>query len=142
MNSEDTNKYNDIIDLCHPVSKTHPPMSIANRAAQFAPFAALTGYNEAIDETARLTEQKIELDEDHKAILDGKIQSILEHMSEPLEITVTYFQSDQRKNGGAYCTVTGSVKKIDEFAHTLIMQSGEAISIEDIYEIESDEVML
>lgn len=117
-------------------------MSIANRAAQFAPFAALTGYNEAIDETARLTEQKIELDEDHKAILDGKIQSVLEHMSEPLEITVTYFQSDQRKNGGAYCTVTGRVKKIDEFAHTLIMQSGEAISIEDIYEIESDEVML
>lgn len=132
--------YDDMINLPHHVSKTHPPMSIANRAAQFAPFAALTGYDEAIGETARLTDHKMELDEDHKAILDQKVQVILEEIETHSEVTVTFFQPDERKSGGVYKSVTAPLKKIDEYAHTLIMENGQVLPIEDIYDIEREEI--
>lgn len=136
--SNTTEKYDDIIDLPHYVSKTHPPMSITNRAVQFAPFAALTGYDEAIQEMGRVTCEKIELDEDHKAILDGRLQLILERVKERPEVKITYFQQDARKSGGAYQVFTGIIKNVNEYNHTLIMESGEVILIEDIYDIEGD----
>ena len=104
-----------MINLPHPVSKVHPQMPIAERAAQFSPFAALTGYGDAVKETARLTDAKIELDEDAKEILDEKLKQIREQIEEHPEIEITYFQPDERKKGGSYITITGiSIKDIIE----------------------------
>lgn len=94
-------KYDDIIGLPHPTSSKHPRMPISERAAIFSPFAALSGHSAALAETARLTDQKIELDEDTKAELDRKQAVLLEHIGEQPEVTVTWFQSDERKDGGA-----------------------------------------
>ena len=96
-----TNKYDDMIDLPHPTSNKHPRMSIQDRAAIFSPFAALSGHGAAIAETARLTDQRMELDEDTKAELDQRQAVLLEHIGEQPEITVTWFQPDERKEGGA-----------------------------------------
>ena len=103
--------YDDIINLPHPTSKRHPRMPIRDRAAIFSPFAALSGHGAAIAETARLTEQKIELDEDTKAELDRRQAVLLEYMDERPELTVTWFQRDEKKDGGAYLTTTGRLKK-------------------------------
>lgn len=111
--------YSDIIHLKRPVSEKHPPMDRMMRAAQFAPFAALTGHDEAVRETARLTEEEIELDEYEVAELDRKLQYLKEHSG--VEATVTHFVKDARKNGGAYVRDTGIVKKIDEYTHTLVL---------------------
>ena len=111
--------YSDIIHLKRPVSEKHPPMDRMMRAAQFAPFAALTGHDEAVRETARLTEEEIELDEYEIAELDRKLQYLKEHGGS--EATVTHFVKDARKNGGAYVRDTGIVKKIDEYTHTLVL---------------------
>ena len=111
--------YDDIIDLPHHVSETHPPMSRADRAAQFSPFAALTGYDAAVRESARVTEQRIELDEGVKAELNARLNCILEHLSEHPQVSITYFMPDEKKSGGAYRTVTGAVRKLDSFAKTL-----------------------
>lgn len=101
--------HDDIIDLPHPTSATHPRMSMIDRAAQFSPFAALTGHGAAIEETARLTDQRIELTEDKKAVLDKKLHLLLETSGEG---TFTYFLPDKRKDGGAYVTTVGTVKKL------------------------------
>ena len=93
--------YDDIIDLPHHVSETHPPMSRADRAAQFSPFAALTGYDAAVRETARMTERRIELDEGVKAELNARLNCILEHLSEHPQVSITYFMPDEKKSGGA-----------------------------------------
>ena len=127
--------YDDIIHLPHHRSKKHAPMPIIDRAAQFSPFAALTGHDEAIKETARFTDRKIELDEYEIAALDEKLQMIKEKLKSCPEITVTYFHKDLRKDGGEYVTVTGSVKKMDEYMKCLIMNEETRISIEDIIEI-------
>lgn len=127
--------YEDIIQLPHHRSKKHAPMPLIDRAAQFSPFAALTGHDAAIKETARLTDRKIELDEYEIAALDDKLQKIKEKLKSCPEITVTYFQPDLRKNGGEYVTVTESVKKMDEYTKCLIMNEGTRIPIEDIIEI-------
>lgn len=124
-----------MINLPHPVSKVHPQMPIAERAAQFSPFAALTGYGDAVKETARLTDAKIELDEDAKEILDEKLKQIREQIEEHPEIEITYFQPDERKKGGSYITITGCIKKIDDRKMSVVMQDKTEISIKDIIEI-------
>ncbi len=124
-----------MINLPHPVSKVHPQMPIAERAAQFSPFAALTGYGDAVKETARLTDEKIELDEDAKEILDEKLKQIREQIEEHPEIEITYFQPDERKKGGSYITITGCIKKIDDRKMSVVMQDKTEISIKDIIEI-------
>ena len=109
----DSHRYDDIIHLPHHVSTAHPPMPAADRAAQFSPFAALAGHEAAIRETARLTDERAELDENAKAVLDEKLRMIQEMLPAHPEITVTYFQPDAKKSGGAYVSVTGRVKKLD-----------------------------
>ena len=130
-------KYDDMIDLPHPTSNKHPRMSIQDRAAIFSPFAALSGHGAAIAETARLTDQRMELDEDTKAELDQRQAVLLEHIEEQPEITVTWFQPDERKDGGAYVTTVDRAKKIDEFKRILSMVGGQKIVLDDIVQIES-----
>ena len=125
-------QYNDIIDLPHHVSATRPRMVMIDRAAQFSPFAALTGYDVAIKETGRLTERRIELSEDERTSLDRKQQFLIGRISAKPEISVTYFVPDKRKDGGAYTTVTGEVKKVDDHLRLLIFQNGTKIPIDDI----------
>lgn len=128
-------EYDDIINLPHHVSRKHPQMSIHDRAAQFAPFAALTGHGEAIAETARLTDRKIELDDYEKMKLDEKLLILQEHIMEMPEISVTYFCPDEKKEGGKYVTVTKTLRKINEMERTLLMEDGMQIRIEDILEV-------
>lgn len=130
--------YEDIINLPHHVSKTRPQMSMLDRAAQFSPFAALTGYDAAIKETGRLTDEKTELDEDTKAALDMKQAYLIEMIDEQPEITIIYFLPDARKSGGAYVTVTGNLKRFDEYERLLILTNGKKIPMDDIINIESD----
>ena len=136
MNSEKTNPYADITDLPHHVSTRHPQMSMEKRAAQFSPFAAMVGHDAAIRETARLTEEQLELSEAEKAVIDEKLQMIRAHIKEQPEVTVTYFQPDEKKSGGAYVTITGSVKKINEQGRLLILQNETIIHISDIIDIQ------
>ncbi len=133
-----TNRYDDIINLPHPVSKTHPKMSMANRAAQFAPFAALTGYNAAIKETARLTCEKIELDEDSQALLDQKQQFLVDCLSQYPKISITYFQADKKKAGGRYETISATVKKIDEYRRCFILMDDSTIPLDDIINLDGE----
>lgn len=132
------NPYDDIINLPHHTSASRPHMSAHDRAAQFSPFAALTGYDSAITETARLTEKRVELDEYSKAALNGKLSMIQEQLDEQPEISITYFQPDNKKSGGAYITAAGCVKKIDEYGRTVVMRDATRIPIEDILAIEGE----
>ena len=128
------NKYEDIINLLHPVSKRHKPMPVEDRAAQFAPFAALTGHQAAIEEAARVTDVRMELDEEMKEQLNVQLQKIV---SEPeRRIRIVYYVPDGRKSGGSYVTRTGIVKKIDEYQKILVLEDGSRIPLEDISEIE------
>lgn len=131
--------YDDIIHLPHHVSKTRPQMSLEDRAAQFSPFAALTGYDAAILETGRLTEDKLELGEETQAILDRKQRYLAEIIDTKPEITVTYFVPDEKKSGGAYSTVTGFLKRIDEYERVLMLTDGRKIQLNAILDIESEE---
>ena len=126
-------KYDDIINLPYPQKPQR--MSNYNRAAQFSPFAALTGFEAAIAETARLTDCKVELDEGGKALLDEKLRLIEESIQESPEVIVTYFKPDLRKFGGAYIRKSGRVKKLDAYSRSVIFTDGTAIQIEDISEI-------
>ena len=128
--------YSDIIHLPHHVSKTHPQMSMHDRAAQFSPFAALTGYDSAILETARLTKEKILLNEDMQALLDIKFQRLLEHLSEKPLISITFFCLDKRKQGGSYVSISGTVKKLDLLQRILTLEDGMQIFLDDILSIE------
>lgn len=130
--------YDDIIDLPHHVSETHPPMSRADRAAQFSPFAALTGYDAAVRETARVTERRIELDEGVKAELNARLNCILEHLPEHPQVSITYFVPDEKKSGGAYRTVTGAVRKLDSFAKTLTLTDGTVVPMEEMVHVEGN----
>lgn len=132
----DENKYDDILYLPHPVSARHPQMPLADRAAQFSPFAALTGHEAAIRETARLTKERVELDESRKEILDEHLQMIRENLSEKPEVTFTYFQPDERKSGGAYLTVTGRVKKMDGYERRILLEDGTVVPLEELIDIE------
>lgn len=133
--NKDWHRYEDIIDLPHHVSSHHHRMSIYDRAAQFSPFAALTGFDGAIKETARLTDQRIILDEAEKTILDEKLRIVEEQLSRQKEIEVVYFRPDEKKSGGAYLSVMGSVKKIDRYEHAVVMQDGTRIPIDEIADI-------
>ena len=128
-------KYDDIINLPHHISNKHPQMTLEARAAQFAPFAALTGYDDAVKETARLTNERIDLDEEAKMMLDAKLQVIREQLSEKPLVTITYFVPDARKDGGKYITTAGNVKKIDDYKHLIILDNGVEIPIDEIIDI-------
>ena len=129
--------YDDIINLKRPISK-HPKMSLYQRSAQFAPFAALTGYEGQVKETARLTDRRIELDEEMKLILDLKIQVIKEMLSDNPEVEITYFIPDTRKDGGKYETIINNVKQIDSYNEHIIMQNNLKIEIKEIININSN----
>lgn len=128
--------YEDIISLPHPVSARHARMTDSDRAAQFSPFAALNGHSAAIDETARLTDSRAELDENEKAILNEKLLSLAKKLPEKPVVSVTCFVQDSRKSGGAYVTLTGVVKKIDSAEQVLVWDAGERLNLEDIYDIQ------
>ena len=133
-----SHKYDDIINLPHHVSKKHPQMSLHDRAAQFSPFAALTGHKAAINETARLTDEKQILSEDVIAKLNEQLNLIKENISTDPIVTITYFVPDDRKSGGAYISNTGVVKKINEYNHTVVLTDKTVIPIEQISEMQSD----
>ena len=129
-------EYDDIIDLPRPKSK-HEPMPMSDRAAQFSPFAALTGYEDAIGETARLTDARVELGESAVEELERKLADAAAHISERPEISVTYFVPDARKEGGAYMTRTGALKRIDELERALVFADGAKIAVGDIISVET-----
>ena len=131
-------RYDDIINLPHHVSATRPQMSMMDRAAQFSPFAALTGYDAAIKETGRLTDEKIEMDEEALNILNLKYQILIDNLDDMPEVTFTYFKPDERKAGGAYLEVTSIVKKVDDFEKLIVMENGTKIPMDDILSIEGD----
>ena len=133
---KETHRYDDIINLPRPVSRKRSPMSNLDRAAQFSPFAALTGYDAVIAESGRLTDTQIELDEGGKALLDERLQEIREHLEEHPSVKLTVFCPDSRKSGGAYEEITGQVKKIDPVTRCLVLTGGEVIPIDRIYGIE------
>lgn len=133
-------KYDDILYLSRPVSKRHPPMPLLDRAAQFAPFAALTGHEDAVREAARLTDTYIELDEEQREKLDQQLSLLLAAMhenpySEP-EVTITYFKPDEKKDGGAYIPVIGKVKKVDVHRRQIILSDETALPVDSIISIE------
>ena len=127
--------YEDIINLPHHISKKYPRMSLEARSAQFAPYAALTGYDEVLAETARITNARIEIDENLKTIIDSKLQIIREKIKNKPQISVVYFVPDLKKNGGKYVTVNGNVKKIDEYRNVLVLDDNTEIEIEEIIDI-------
>ena len=130
--------YEDIVNMPHHVSKKYPQPTMADHAARFAPFAAITGYEEMVLEEARVTDDRIEMDESSKAALNEKLNMILEFIDEQPEVKITYFEPDKKKAGGAYVTVTGTVKRIDEYEHLVIMTDGKKINIDDIYNLQSE----
>ena len=133
-----TEKYNDIINLPHHKSKTRKQMSMIDRAAQFSPFAALTGHDDAISETGRIVYEKTDLDENAKSVLNEKLQMISDFIDDSPVITVTYYKPDSRKKGGVYVSYTGNVIKIDVNRRVLVFSNMSEIVIDDISEIESD----
>ncbi len=137
MDHEKKHPYDDILYLPHHTSATRPRMPALDRAAQFSPFAALTGYDDVIQETARLTDRPADLDENRKEFLNEKLQMVAEMIEERPEITLTYFEPDERKTGGAYVSVTGRVEKLDEIRCVLVLKDGTAVSFSQIYELES-----
>ena len=131
-------QYDDIIHLPHHVSATRPRMPMSDRAAQFSPFAALTGYDAAIQETGRLTDTKIELDEAALDELNRKMQFLAAHLKDEPEVKITYFRADERKAGGAYLEATGIVQKLDDFERLITLQDGEKIPMDDILSMDGD----
>ena len=136
LNNEISHKYDDILSLPHPNSTNHPRMARGDRAAQFSPFAALTGYGDVILETQRLTDEKVELDEEALALLNEKYQMLMRRMDEQPVVQITYFQPDERKEGGAYVTVTGVVRRVDDVMKKITMQDGNEIEMEKILNVE------
>ena len=128
-------KYKDMLHLTHPVSATHPRMPLQDRAAQFSPFAALTGYDDALRETARRTDRFVELDEDRKQEIDRQISYLQQHLLDTVPVKIIYFVPDEKKDGGSYTAVEGYVRKIDENTKSLRIQ-GTEIPVERIYEID------
>ena len=131
--------YADIIDLPHPVSKKHPPMSRPERAGQFSPFAALTGYDEKIDESARLTLSRGENGDDETENINAALASIARDIRKKPMVTLTYFKPDERKEGGSFETLTARTIKIDILSGTLTLENGPVIPFDDIREIETED---
>ena len=135
-NHNDDHKYDDIIHLPHPVSHHRSRMSSSDRAAQFSPFAALTGFDDCIEESARLTDRMIQLDEGRMEELNEKLLQIQEAIDTQPQVTLTHFRYDARKAGGAYVRTTGNVKKIDEYSQSVLFTDGRAVWIPMIIQIE------
>ena len=131
-------RYDDMIGLGHPISRTHPPMARGKRAAQFAAFDALTGFGEAIFEAGRKTEEKLELSEDMIDMINARLAVIEQHIKEQPSISVTYFLPDEKKAGGRYVTASGNVKMLDGIERAIIMTDRTKIPIEDVRYIEGD----
>ena len=129
--------YEDIVNLPHHVSRTRPQMPLRDRAAQFAPFAALTGYGEAIDETARHTEERRELDENERAVLDNRLNFLAARLEQQPQVEIEHFVPDSRKDGGEYVRTTGRLAAISPASRTLMFTDGTAIELDDITVIES-----
>ena len=129
--------YEDIVNLPHHVSRNRPQMPLRDRAAQFAPFAALTGYGEAIDETARWTEERREMDENERAVLDSRLRFLSTRLEEQPQVEIEHFVPDSRKTGGAYVRTEGRLAAIFPASRTLMFADGTSISTDDITEIES-----
>ena len=134
-NMNSINKYDDIINLPHHVSPTRPQMPVADRAAQFSPFAALTGHDAAVKETARLTQEWVELTEGSKEYVDRQLQMVKEYIKTHPKIVVTYFCPDARKAGGEYISLTGKVKKINEYERNILLEDETLIPIDMIFDI-------
>ncbi len=134
-------KYDDIINMKHFVSKRYPQMSMHDRAAQFSPFAALTGYDDAIKETARLTDKKINLDEDVLQKLDEILFVIRKKLDsgQKCRIVISYFEKDLKKDGGRYLDISGEVKRIDGYRNVIVLMDGNIIPIKDVMNIEIEE---
>lgn len=137
-NTTNTDRYDDIIALSHPTSAKHPRMSAINRAAQFAPFAALTGYDAVIEETGRYTQERRELDESEIRLLDEKIHLLLEQQEDPPAATITYFKPDELKAGGAYIDITGVIHHIDRMARELVFADKRRIPVDEIIAVDSE----
>lgn len=134
---DNAERYDDIIHLPRPRSERHPPMSMHERAAQFSPFAALTGYSAAVRETARLTECRIEPDEETRRRLSEQLTLLAAHAASHPDVTITFFRPDPRKSGGAYLRVTGTLKEIDPTARWLTLTDSKKIPLDDIYSVDS-----
>lgn len=130
------NEYDDIINLPHHVSKVHPQMSMMNRAAQFAPFAALTGHAAAIEETARLTDEQHELADEDSEALNQKMAYLRETINEHPTITITYFEPDKKKAGGKYKSIEGLLQNIDDYTQTIVLKSGVSVPFASILDIQ------
>lgn len=133
-----TENYDDIIHLPHHVSKRHPQMRLYSRAAQFAPFAALTSYGEVVAETARHTSPKVEMMEDDRELLDRKLSILFSNLAERPTVSITYFQPDAHKEGGSYLTVTGVVKAIRDGERMILMDNGKRIGVDSIIGLEGE----
>lgn len=133
--AKNIHEYDDIINLPHHQSPTRPHMSNHDRAAQFSPFAALVGYGDAVKETARLTDERTELDEDARAALDAAFQS-LQRGPAGQQVSITYFKRDLKKVGGAYLSATGNIKKTDVLERTIMLDDGTVIPMDDILDIQ------
>ena len=133
-----TENYKDILNIPYPYPSTRPRMSIYNRAAQFSPFAALTGYEEAVKETARFTDEKAELDEYHITMINDKLNMALEKKAQNPVLNITFFKPDRRKKGGEYLTLSGVIGRIDEINHTLVLKDGTVIPINLVYDIDGE----
>ncbi len=131
-------KYDSIIDMPHYRSKKRPAMSNYDRAAQFSPFAALTGYEAAVAEAGRLVDERLELSEERAQFLDSCLNLIREHLAEQPEVSITFFQPDEHKSGGRYVTINGRVKKIVGYERKLVFVDGTEIMLEDIFDIEGE----
>ena len=128
-------KYDDIINMPHHISKKHPRMSLENRSAQFAPFAALTGYEDEVEETARITDKKIEITDEIKSTINMRLQIIQEKINTKPKVTIKYFIPDNKKEGGSYKTVTSNVLKIDQYKKLVVLKDNTKIFISDIINI-------
>ena len=136
----DSGKYDDIINLSHHISKKHPKMSMEDRAAQFAPFAALVGYEDAVEETARITTKRIELNEEERNALDIKLQMLNEQIRIQIypNVVIMYFVPDLKKDGGKYIKISGTVKRIDEYKQLIILDDKTEIPISEIISINGE----
>ena len=131
-------KYNDIINLPHHVSKKHPQLSKASYAAQFSPFAALSGYDGIVSEATRITDERVELGDKENDILNAKLQVIGDHIKEHPEIKVTYFEKDKKKSGGAYLQKIAPIKRIDDVERIMYFTDGTNLSIDDITDMQGE----
>lgn len=130
--------YEDIVNIPRHISKVHPQATMADRAARFSPFAAISGYEDMVKEAARVTEERIDITDATKELLNEKLNMIIEFLDEAPVVTITYFEPDKKKDGGAYISITGTVKRIDEYERIVLMSDDKKIRIEEIYAIESD----